>query len=123
MGVQFERGDLVLFRYEWRGQELQSGGIVINLDDGLLTMALPQGVETWNMRSPRFGSAWRVEHTPGVMTEDQALAFAAERLEELRRHPLVLVEPEDDRLFSAEPHEHAPAPEPVSHHHEHARTG
>lgn len=122
MGVQFERGDLVLFRHEQDGRETQSGGIVIDLDDGLLTIALPQGVEVWNMRSPRFGSAWRVEHTPGAMSEEEALAFAVRRLAELRRHPLVLVEPEDDRPFTVEPHEpHHHSHEGEAHGHSHAR--
>ncbi len=107
MSVRFERGDLVAFRYVHDGDATQSAGIVIELEDGLLTIALPQGVETWNMRSSLFGSAWRVEHTPGPMTEDEALAFAARRLAALRRSPLVLVEPADDRPFAGEPHEHA----------------
>lgn len=118
MGVHFERGDLVLFRHEHDGRETQSGGIVIDLDDGLLTIALPQGVEVWNMRSPRFGFAWRVEHTPGPMSEEAALAFAVRRLAELRHQPLVLVEPEDDRPFTAEPHEHPHGGE-GGHAHEH----
>ncbi len=106
MSVQFERGDLVFFRHGRGGKEHQAGGIVINIDDGLLTMALPQGVEVWNMRSSEFGSAWRVEHTPRAMSEDDALAFAAQRLLELRQHPPVLVEPEDDRPFAHEDHHH-----------------
>lgn len=120
MGVRFERGDLVVFRHLQRGEETQSSGIVIDLDDGLLTIALPQGVEVWNMRSAHFGSAWRVEHTPGAMTEDEALAYAARRLEELRRRPLVMVEPDDDRPFRLEPHEHPHASEHGhGHGHEH----
>jgi hypothetical protein len=126
VGVQFEPGDLVMFRHLQHGRETQSGGIVINLDDGLLTVALPQGVEVWNMRGPGFGSAWRVEHTPGPLTEDEALAFAAQRLAELRRHPLVLVEPEDDRLFTSEPHEphepHDHLATPDAHQHRHVAT-
>ncbi len=108
MTTQFERGDLVFFRHLSRGVETQSAGIVINLEDGLLTIALPQGIEVWNMRSTLFGSAWRVQHTPRTMTEDEAVAFAVQRLAELRRRPPVLVEPEDDRPFTNEPHSHGP---------------
>ncbi len=108
MTIEFERGDLVFFRHLSRGAETQSAGIVINLDDGLLTIALPQGIEVWNMRSTLFGSAWRVQHTPRAMTEDEVVAFAVQRLAELRRRPPVLVEPEDDRLFTNEPHAHGP---------------
>ena len=107
MSVAFERGDLVFFRHLRRGQETQSGGIVVDLDEGLLTVALPQGVEVWNMRSALFGSAWRVEHTPRSMSEDEVLEFAAQRLAELRRRPPVLMEPEDDRAFANEAHAHA----------------
>ena len=106
MGVEFERGDLVMFRHLREGVDTQSGGIVVSLDDGLLTVALPQGVEVWNMRGPHFASAWRVDHTPGPMTEVEVLEYAAVRLRDLRRRPLVIVEPEDDRLFSPEPHSH-----------------
>ena len=106
MSVQFEAGDLVLFRHMSRGVEAQSAGIVIGLDDGLLTIALPHGIEIWNMRSALFGSAWRMQHTPHAMTEDEALEFAARRLAELRGSPPVLIEPEDDRAFANEPHAH-----------------
>ena len=106
MSVQFERGDLVFFRHMSRGEEAQSAGIVIGLDEGLLTIALPHGIEVWNMRSALFGSAWRVQHSPRSMTEHEALEFAAERLAELRSRPPVLVEPEDDRVFTNETHEH-----------------
>ncbi len=119
MGVRFERGDVVVFRHVQRGDDTQSSGVVIDLDDGLLTVALSQGVEVWNMRSALFGSAWRVEHTPGAMTEGEALAFAARRLEELRRRPLVLVEPEDDRPFRLEPHEHELHGHGPGHDHDH----
>ncbi|MBM4416495.1 MAG: hypothetical protein FJ035_09755 [Chloroflexi bacterium] len=115
--MDFERGDLVVFRSTEAGTETQQGGIVLALSDGLLTVALPHGVEVWNMRATRFVSAWRVEHTPGAMTEDEALAFAARRLGELARRPLVMVAPEDDRAFGLEAHaqHHAGA-----HAHEHA---
>jgi hypothetical protein len=93
---------------------------VIGLDDGLLTIALPQGIEVWNMRSAHFGSAWRVEHTPHSMTEDEALEFAARRLAELRRRPPVLVEPEDDRVFANEAHAHH-SHDDGAHAHVHAR--
>lgn len=108
MTTAFERGDLIFFRHLSRGSETQSAGIVINVDEGLLTIALPQGIEVWNMRSSLFGSAWRVEHTPRAMTEDEAVTFAVQRIAELRRRPPVLVEPEDDRLFVNEPHVHGP---------------
>ena len=119
MGVQFERGDLVAFRHLEHGAETQSAGIVVDLEDGLLTIALPHGVEVWNMRSSTFGSAWRIEHTPGAMTEEEVLAFAVERLEALHRRPIVVVEPGDDRPFTAEPHSHAPGDVSDHHHHEH----
>jgi hypothetical protein len=112
MSVQFERGDLIFFRFRQRDDDLQSGGIVIALDDGLLTVALPHGVELWNLRSAQFVSAWRVEHTPRAMDEDEALEFAAHRLSELRRRPPVLVDPADDHPFVHEQHaagEHAHA--------------
>jgi hypothetical protein len=106
VGVQFERGDLVFFRHLANGEETQSGGIVISLEDGLLTIALPQGVEVWNMRSALFGSAWRVEHTPRPMDEDEALDFAEMRLDELRRRPLVAVDPADADPFVHREHSH-----------------
>jgi hypothetical protein len=104
MTVQFERGDLVFVRHLNHGAEVHSGGIVIALDDGLLTIALPHGVEMWNLRSAQVMSAWRVEHTPRAMTEDEALDFAAHRLAELRRRPPVLLDPGDDHPFVHEHH-------------------
>ena len=106
MSVQFERGDLIFFRCQRDGVEVQSGGIVIALDDGLLTVAVPHGVELWNLRAPQFVNAWRVEHAPHAMSEDAALDFAVRRLAELRRQPPVLVDPADDHPFVHEHHAH-----------------
>lgn len=106
MGVEFERGDLVVFRAIEAGAETQRGGIVLALDDGLLTVALMHGVEVWNMRSAQFVNAWRVEHAPGAMSEPETLTFAARRLDELQRRPLVMVAPEDDRPLTIEAHHH-----------------
>ncbi|MFN8639695.1 MAG: hypothetical protein U0360_09630 [Dehalococcoidia bacterium] len=106
MSVRFERGDLVGVHHVRQGEETQSVGVVIDLDDGLLSLVLPHGVEVWNMRSTLFVRTWRIEHTPGAMTEEEALAHASRRLQELRRHPLVMVEPGDEPPFRLEPHEH-----------------
>ena len=95
-GHELEPGDLVFFTHVEHGGVERSGGIVIAIDDGLLTLALPQGVETWNMRSTQFVNVWRVEHAPRALGSKEALAFSEERLAELRRRPLVLVHPDED---------------------------
>jgi len=110
----FIPGDLVFFVYYEGTEQLQTGGVVIRCDDGLIAVALPHGVEVINMRSPIFGRAWLVEHAPSAMTPDEALAFSRTRLEQLARTPPVLVHPLDEGYRPAVEHEHA---EPGKHSH------
>lgn len=105
--TSFVPGDLVFFVYMDGGEPRQTGGIVIDLDEGLLTVRLPHGVELYNLRSPIFGRAWRVEHAPHEMTPEEALAFSHERLAELRRKPMMMVHPEDEGYRAPEEHSHA----------------
>ena len=98
----FIPGDLIFFAQVEHGKELQTGGIVIELADGLLTVALPHGVEVVNMRSALFARAWLVEHAPREMTAGEAFAFSRERLAQLRQAPLVLVHPDDERAPAAD---------------------
>ena len=98
----FIPGDLIFFAQVQHGEEVQTGGIVIALDDGLVTVALPHGVELVNMRSALFARAWLVEHAPREMSADEALAFSRDRLAQLRQARLVLVHPDDERAPAAD---------------------
>ena len=102
----FVPGDLIFLVYSEGGEPLQTGGIVISLDDALLTVAMLHGVEVMNMRSPVFARAWVVEHAPRSMTPEEALEFSYRRLEELSRTPPVVVHPLDEGYRPPEPHDH-----------------
>ncbi|MEZ4502993.1 MAG: hypothetical protein R3C39_10240 [Dehalococcoidia bacterium] len=95
-GVRLEPGDLAFIVELRDGREHHRGAIVLDVDAGLLTAAFAHGVEVINMRALSFVRAWRVEHTPRSMTEDEAYAYALTRLDALRRSPLVVVDPGDE---------------------------
>lgn len=80
----FVSGDVIFFVYSEGAEQVQTGGVVIALDDALLTVALPHGIELINMRSPVFGRGWIVEHALRAMTPVEAEAYSRDKLRQLR---------------------------------------
>ena len=83
-GIAFVPGDLVFFERVVRGVEAQAGGIVLGVDDGLLTIALPHGVELLNMRgqfragmASRARSFWATQRGADLRVRTGAPAAAA----------------------------------------------